>query len=232
MSNMLRNCKFYVACQKIQMSKILNTLTMDEVHKKFNTMRSILRWNMKIIKSVPKHILWSFWRFSVTIICDIKIDQRVCQPHCVKLKFLLASFIVNIFDFLTFDIFWHIHTLPHAPTPCHTSPHPAICHHPCHMSLPLCLPNAHSPCHMHPHPATWTHTVPHAPTPYHMPQHTAMCPHPSPYHMPLALVTCPHQLPHDCTSWQLPSHPATCPQPLPHVPSPCHMSHPSQAICP
>ena len=61
---------------------------------------------MKIIENVLKHILWSFWRFSVTIICGIKIDLRVCEPHCVKLKLLGTSFIVNIFDF------WHIFTYP------------------------------------------------------------------------------------------------------------------------
>ena len=68
-----------------------NTSTMDEVHKKFNltqwgshTIRSILRRNMKIIKNAPKHILWSFWRFSVTIICDIEFDLRVCKSHYIE----------------------------------------------------------------------------------------------------------------------------------------------------
>ena len=56
---------------------------MDEVKKKFNltqwgshTIRSILRWNMKIIKNAPKHFLWSFWRFSVTTIEKYPTSQK------------------------------------------------------------------------------------------------------------------------------------------------------------
>ena len=56
-------------CQKMSNVKKSKTLTMDEFHKKINltqwgshTMRSILRWNMNIIKNVQKHILWTFWR--------------------------------------------------------------------------------------------------------------------------------------------------------------------------
>ena len=200
-----------------------NTSTMDEVHKKFNltqwcshTMRSILRWNMKIIENAPKHILWSFWRFSVTIISDIKIDVRVCEPHCGKLKFLWTSFIVNIFDFLTFDICPYcmplslvtcLHTLPHDPTPWHMTPHPATCHHPAkcphtrHMSPPLSLPYTPSPCDMPPPPATWPHTLHHALTSCHMSPYYAPCPTPA---------TCPH--------------PCHRPDPLPHTsdaPTPC-----------
>ena len=67
---------------------------MDEVHKKYiwhnevHTMSSILRWNMKIMENAQKHILWSFSRFSVTIICDLKIDLIVCEAHCLKFIFL------------------------------------------------------------------------------------------------------------------------------------------------
>ena len=80
--------KLYLICHKMSNVKKSNTLTMDEVHKKFNltqwgsdTIRSILRQNMKIIKNAPKHILWSF---SVTIICDIKFDLRVCKSHYIE----------------------------------------------------------------------------------------------------------------------------------------------------
>ena len=141
---MSTNCKLYFICHKMSNVKKSNTLTVGEVHKKFNltqwgshTIRSILRRNMKMIENAPKHISWSFWRFSVTIICDIKFNLRVCEPHCVKLKCLWTSFIANIFDFLTFVIFSHIHPLPHAPTPAtwpNTLPHvPSLCH----MSPPL-----------------------------------------------------------------------------------------------
>ena len=92
-----------------------NNLTVDEVHKKFNltqwhsdTKKSILRQNMKIIEKCSKCILWTFWRFSVTIICDIKIDLIVSEPHCVKIKFLWTSSTVKVFDFLTFDIYFHM----------------------------------------------------------------------------------------------------------------------------
>ena len=57
-SKVSRSYKLFVICQKISNVNISNTLTMDEVHKKFNlthwgshTMRSILRWNMKIIEN-------------------------------------------------------------------------------------------------------------------------------------------------------------------------------------
>ena len=88
---MSTNCKLYLICHKMSNVKKSNTSTMDEVHKKFNltqwgshTIRSILRRNMKIIKNAPKHILWSFWRFSVTIICDIEFDLRVCKSHYIE----------------------------------------------------------------------------------------------------------------------------------------------------
>ena len=37
--------------------------------------------------------------------CDIKIDLNICEPHYVNLFFLWTSSIVQVFDFLTFDIF-------------------------------------------------------------------------------------------------------------------------------
>ena len=43
----------------------------------------------------------------IFIFC-LKIDLIVCEPHCVKLNFLWTSSIVKVFDFLTFDILWHI----------------------------------------------------------------------------------------------------------------------------
>ena len=72
---------------------------------------SILISNMKVTKIVQKHFLCTFWGFLVTIICDIKIDISMCEPHYVNLFFLWTSSIVHVFDFLTFDIFlttWHL----------------------------------------------------------------------------------------------------------------------------
>ena len=72
---------------------------------------SILTSNMKVTKIVQKHFLCTFWGFLVTIICDVKIDISMCEPHYVNLFFLWTSSIVHVFDFLTFDIFlttWHL----------------------------------------------------------------------------------------------------------------------------
>ena len=72
---------------------------------------SSLTSNMKVTKIVQKHFLCTFWGFLVTIICDVKIDISMCEPHYVNLFFLWNSSIVHVFDFLTFDIFlttWHL----------------------------------------------------------------------------------------------------------------------------
>ena len=95
-----------------------NTQTMEEVHKKnkftqwgSHILMSILTSNMKVTKIVQKHFLCTFLGFLVTIICDIKIDNTMCEPHYVNLFFLWTSSIVHVFDFLTFDILlttWHL----------------------------------------------------------------------------------------------------------------------------
>ena len=85
---------------------------------------SILMSNMKVTKIVQKHFLCTFWGFLVTIICDIKIDINMCEPHYVNLFFfvnLLHSPCVWLFDirhpfdnltsFWQLDIFlrtWHL----------------------------------------------------------------------------------------------------------------------------
>ena len=43
--------------------------------------------DMKVIKIAQKYFLWTFWGFLVTIICDVKIDVNICEPHCVNLIF-------------------------------------------------------------------------------------------------------------------------------------------------
>ena len=35
-----------------------------------------------------KYFLCTFWGFLVTIICDIKIDINLCEPHYVNLFFV------------------------------------------------------------------------------------------------------------------------------------------------
>ena len=72
---------------------------------------SILMSNMKVTKIVQKHFLCTFWGFLVTIICDVKIDISMCEPHYVNLFFLWTSSIVHVFDFLIFNILlttWHL----------------------------------------------------------------------------------------------------------------------------
>ena len=51
-------------------------------------MTSILMSNMKVTKIVQKHFLCTFEGFLVTIICDVKIDVNMCEPHYVNLFFL------------------------------------------------------------------------------------------------------------------------------------------------
>ena len=86
-------------------------------HNEVHTLTSILTSNVKVTKIVQKHFLCTFWGFLVTIICDVKIDVNMCEPHYVNLFFLWTSSIVHVFDFLTFDIFlttcfflrtWHL----------------------------------------------------------------------------------------------------------------------------
>ena len=69
---------------------------------------SILTSNMKVTKIVQKHFLCPFGGFLVTIICDVKIDISMCEPHYANLFFvnLLHSQCVWLFDiFLTT---WHL----------------------------------------------------------------------------------------------------------------------------
>ena len=79
----------------------------DEVHTYWRQFWHQIWRSSKLPK---KYFLWTFWGFLVTIICDVKIDINICEPHCVNLFFLWTSSIVQVFDFLTFDIFlttWH-----------------------------------------------------------------------------------------------------------------------------
>ena len=42
---------------------------------------------MKMIENAPKTYFMKFLKVFSDIICDIKFNLRVCEPHCVKLKF-------------------------------------------------------------------------------------------------------------------------------------------------
>ena len=48
-----------------------------------------------------KYILWTFWGFLMTVICDIKIDLIMWEPQF----FLWISSIVKLFNFLIHDMF-------------------------------------------------------------------------------------------------------------------------------
>ena len=48
---------------------------------------SILTSHMKVTKIVQKHFLCTYRGFLVTIICDVKIDVNMCEPHYVNLFF-------------------------------------------------------------------------------------------------------------------------------------------------
>ena len=64
---------------------------------------SSLKSNMKVTKIHQKYFLCTFCSFLVTIICDIKIDINMCEPHYV-------NFFVNLLhsqDIWFFDI-WHL----------------------------------------------------------------------------------------------------------------------------
>ena len=122
MSSCQKAVKLSKRCQvvkKMSNVKKSNTQTMEEVHKKkkftqwgSHILMSILMSNMKVTKIVQKHFLCTFWGFLVTIICDIKIDISMCEPHFMSIYyFLWTSSIIPVFDFLTFDIFlttWHL----------------------------------------------------------------------------------------------------------------------------
>ena len=67
---------------------------MEEVHTKnkftqwcLHILMSIFTSSMKVTKIGQKYFLWTFWGFLVMIICDIKIDINMCEPHYVNLFF-------------------------------------------------------------------------------------------------------------------------------------------------
>ena len=101
----MSKCQKDVKCQKVKHTDYGG----GSQKNKFTQwgLMSILTSNMKVTKIVQKHFLCTFWGFLVTIICDIKIDISMCEPHANSF-FLWTSSIVHVFDFLTFDTFWQL----------------------------------------------------------------------------------------------------------------------------
>ena len=91
---------------------------MEEVHKKIKLTQwgsqiftSILTSQMMVTKNPQNVHRKYFWPILMTFVSDIKIDINMCEPHYVNLFFLWTSSIVQMFDYLTFDIFlttWHL----------------------------------------------------------------------------------------------------------------------------
>ena len=91
---MCQNVKKMSSCQKdVKHQKVKHADYGEGSQKKKLTqwgsqiLTSILMSNMKVNKIAQKYFLWTFWGFLVTIICDIKIDVNMCEPHCVNLFF-------------------------------------------------------------------------------------------------------------------------------------------------
>ena len=105
---------------------------MEEVHKKnkltqwgSHILTSILTSQMMVTKNPQNVQRKYFWAILMTFISEVKIDINMCEPHYVNLFFLWTSSIVQMFDYLTFDIFlttWHFDTFNLN----HLSPHRAI----------------------------------------------------------------------------------------------------------
>ena len=127
-----------------------------------------------------------FWAILMTFISDVKIDINMCEPHYVYLFFLWTSSIVQMFNYLTFDIFlttWHLFdnltsfwqlghlfdilgaNRPWAPLPICPCAHTPVPHCPC-TPLPMwpIADVAHSPC--TPYPLCPITHVPHTPVPH------------------------------------------------------------------
>ena len=72
---------------------------------------------MKVTKIVQKHFLCTFWGFLVTIICKVKIDINMCEPHYVNLFFFVNLLHSPCFWLLTsfwqLDIFFDIWATGH-----------------------------------------------------------------------------------------------------------------------
>ena len=66
-------------------------------------MRSILRSDLMIIKTLQNVHKICFRGVLVTFTCEVKFDLIKFEPHYVKFFFFRTSSIVKVFDILTFD---------------------------------------------------------------------------------------------------------------------------------
>ena len=74
----------------------------NEVHRYWGQFWHHIRWWPKTLKMYIESI---FWPILMTFIFDIEIDVNMYECHCVNLFLVWTSSIVQMFDFLTFDIF-------------------------------------------------------------------------------------------------------------------------------
>ena len=118
-------CAPLLMCQKdVKLSKRCQ-MSKSQTHRLWRRFTKKINWHNEV------HTYWrQFWRqiwrspklFKNTFYVHFegfwwpsyvmsKIDVNMCEPHYVNLFFLWTSFIVYVFDFLTFDIFliiWHL----------------------------------------------------------------------------------------------------------------------------
>ena len=111
-------CAPLLMCQKdVKLSKRCQ-MSKSQTHRLWRRFTKKINWHNEVhtywhqfwhqIWRSPKlfkNTLCSFWGFLVTIICDIKIDVKMGEPHYVNLFLLWTSSIVYVSDFLTF---WHL----------------------------------------------------------------------------------------------------------------------------
>ena len=152
---MCQNVEKMSHCQKdVKLSKRcqISKSQTCRLWRRFTKKNKLTQWGSQILTSIltsqmmvtknPQNVYRQyFWAILMTFIFDIKIDVNMCEPHYVNLFFLWTSSIVQMFDYLTFDIFlttWHLFDIlganhPWAPLP--------ICPYPC-TPLPM-YPIAH-----------------------------------------------------------------------------------------
>ena len=118
MCQMSKDVKLSKRCQ---MSKNLTPRRFTKTinwHNEVYTLMSILTSHMMVTKTPQNVNRKYFCAILMTLISDIKIDVSMCEPNYVNMFFLSTSSIVQMFDYLTFDIFltfWHIYLKPPQP---------------------------------------------------------------------------------------------------------------------
>ena len=95
--------------KRCQMSKNQTPRLWGSFTKKIETRFTHIDINFDVIYMMvnknPQNVCRKYiWPILMTFMCDVKIDINMCEPHYVNL-FLWTSLIVQVFNFLTFDIF-------------------------------------------------------------------------------------------------------------------------------